>query len=142
LTAEHHATDCASLVRRGTHAIEVVGRRGIRARVPCGDYLDFHKGRPGERRWKGRDHWHHNGDNKHLKPGDEVSDPPEACKEEPNVSNPEPGGDGDEINDSDDVDDIKRILQEDSGLPGFPILPWPGPIPVPVPGPIWIPGFP
>jgi hypothetical protein len=94
------------------------------------------------RRWKGRDHCHHNGDNKHLKPGDDVPDPPEACKEEPNVSKPEPGGDGDEVNDSDDVDDVKRILQEDSGLPGFPILPWPGPIPMPVPGPIWIPVFP
>jgi hypothetical protein len=58
------------------------------------------------------------------------------------VSKPEPGGDGDEVNDSDDVDDIKRILQEDSGLPGFPILPWLGPIPMPVPGPIWIPVFP
>jgi RHS repeat-associated protein len=35
------------------------------------DVLDFHKGRPGMPGWRGKDHWHHNGEDKHLKPGDE-----------------------------------------------------------------------
>jgi len=25
--------------------------------------------------WRGKDHWHHNGDKKHLSPGDEIDDP-------------------------------------------------------------------
>ena len=29
---------------------------GDRYRHPNGDYVDFHKGRPGERGWKGKDH--------------------------------------------------------------------------------------
>lgn len=35
------------------------------------DYVDFHKGRPGMPGWRGKDHWHVNGDGKHWKPGDE-----------------------------------------------------------------------
>lgn len=42
---------------------------------PNGDSLEFHKGRQGEGKWKQKDHWHHNGDKKHLEPGDEVPDP-------------------------------------------------------------------
>ncbi len=43
------------------------------------DVLDFHKGRPGMPGWRGKDHWHHNGEDKHLKPGEECptsDDPP------------------------------------------------------------------
>lgn len=36
-----------------------------------GDVLDFHKGRPGLPGWRGKDHWHHNGGDKHLAPGDQ-----------------------------------------------------------------------
>ncbi|MEO6276582.1 RHS repeat-associated core domain-containing protein [Roseateles sp.] len=36
-----------------------------------GDVLDFHKGRPGFPGWRGKDHWHHNGGDKHLAPGDQ-----------------------------------------------------------------------
>ena len=45
---------------------------GERWRNPDGDYLDFHRGRPGQRGWRGRNHWHHNGCPQHLEPGDEV----------------------------------------------------------------------
>jgi len=48
---------------------------GERWRHPDGDYLDYHKGRPGEPGWKGKDHWHHNGKKKHLPPGEEIPDP-------------------------------------------------------------------
>jgi RHS repeat-associated protein len=45
---------------------------GSRWRNPNGDQLDFDKGRPGQPGWRGRDHWHLNDCDKHLKPGDEV----------------------------------------------------------------------
>jgi len=51
---------------------------GERWRHPGGDYVDFHKGRPGMPGWRGKDHWHHNGSKKHLEPDSEVPDPPEA----------------------------------------------------------------
>ncbi|MFV3409683.1 RHS repeat domain-containing protein [Bdellovibrio bacteriovorus] len=42
-------------------------------------FLDFHKGRPGQKGWKGKDHWHDSkGGEKcpeHLAPGDEIPDP-------------------------------------------------------------------
>jgi RHS repeat-associated protein len=69
---------------------------GIRVRHPSGDYLDFHKGRPEENRWRGEDHWHHNGDKDHLRPGEEVPDPPPECNdpqltgEDPLEPNPKP----------------------------------------------------
>jgi RHS repeat-associated protein len=51
---------------------------GKRFRNPRGDVLDFHEGRPGEKGFKGKDHWHHRPDGKggkeHLKPGDEIPD--------------------------------------------------------------------
>ncbi len=34
--------------------------------------LDFHRGRSGAKGWKGKDHWHHNGGDEHLKPGDVI----------------------------------------------------------------------
>jgi RHS repeat-associated protein len=58
---------------------------GERWRHPSGDSLDWHKGRPGMPGWRGKDHWHHNGGNKHLPPGAEVPDPPEdgeSCGDE------------------------------------------------------------
>jgi hypothetical protein len=52
---------------------------GSRWRHPSGEYLDFHRGRPGERGERGRDHWHHNGEDEHLVPGkDEIPDPPQV----------------------------------------------------------------
>lgn len=48
---------------------------GRRYRHPNGDVLDYHKGRPDQPRWRGRDHWHHNGGEDHLRPGDEIPDP-------------------------------------------------------------------
>ena len=35
------------------------------------DYLDFHRGRPNETGWRKRDHWHHNGEKRHLRPGED-----------------------------------------------------------------------
>jgi RHS repeat-associated protein len=43
---------------------------GERFRNPAGDFLDFHRGRPGFPGWRGKDHWHHNGEEEHLVPGD------------------------------------------------------------------------
>lgn len=52
-----------------------------------GNGLEWHKGKPGEDDWEGRDHWHRvlkdrrgrwQKDNRHYKPGDEV---PEPCTE-------------------------------------------------------------
>ena len=43
------------------------------------DVFDFHKGRPGMPGWRGKDHWHHNGGDDHLEPGDQCptsDDPP------------------------------------------------------------------
>jgi RHS repeat-associated protein len=49
---------------------------GERWRAPNDkDYVDFHRGRDGEKGWKGRDHWHWNGKNQHYAPGDEIPDP-------------------------------------------------------------------
>jgi RHS repeat-associated protein len=45
---------------------------GERWRNPDGDYLDFHRGRPGKPKWGGRDHWHFDGCPDHLAPGDAV----------------------------------------------------------------------
>ena len=43
----------------------------------CDRLLDWHPGREGEKGWKGKDHWHYNGDRKHWRPGDEIPDPPD-----------------------------------------------------------------
>jgi uncharacterized protein RhaS with RHS repeats len=56
---------------------------GERWRGPGGDYVDWHKGRPGIPGWRGKDHWHHNGGKEHLPPGAEILDPP-ACGDECN----------------------------------------------------------
>lgn len=37
-----------------------------------GDKLDWHKGIPGEKGWKGKDRWHWNEHDWHFKPGDTV----------------------------------------------------------------------
>lgn len=64
---------------------------GQRFRGPDDEVLDFHKGREGERGWKGKDHWHHNEGEEHLKPGDEIPDP--VCP----VPEPEPEPDPSEM---------------------------------------------
>ena len=60
---------------------------GSRFRDPSGNYLDFHKGRPGETGWKGEDHWHYDGCKKHLSPGDEVPDAVPAPEPTPDSEN-------------------------------------------------------
>jgi RHS repeat-associated protein len=52
---------------------------GQRWRHPGGDYVDFHKGRPGLPGNRGKDHWHHNGKRKHYFPGDEIDIAPVSC---------------------------------------------------------------
>jgi hypothetical protein len=37
-----------------------------------GDKLDWHNGKPGEKGWKGKDHWHWNEHDWHFEPGDTV----------------------------------------------------------------------
>jgi RHS repeat-associated protein len=55
---------------------------GGRYRHPDGDFLDFHKGKPGRPGWGGKDHWHRNGGKEHLPPGTEVPDPEaEECND-------------------------------------------------------------
>jgi len=60
---------------------------GERYRHPSGDSVDFHRGRPGAPGWRGKDHWHHNGGEEHLKPGDEVPDPQSAPPADDSQSN-------------------------------------------------------
>jgi RHS repeat-associated protein len=43
-----------------------------RYKNPNGDKLDWHKGKPGEKGWQGKDHWHWNEHDWHFKPGDTV----------------------------------------------------------------------
>ncbi|MGP0021764.1 MAG: DUF4157 domain-containing protein [Streptosporangiaceae bacterium] len=71
---------------------------GSRWRHPDGDYLDFHKGRPGKPGWRGKDHWHHNGEDEHLEPGDEIPQPtpvsaPPAPDKEPEDASDSPSED-------------------------------------------------
>jgi RHS repeat-associated protein len=102
---------------------------GTRYRHPNGDYLDFHKGRPGERGWKGRDHYHRNGDDKHLKPGTDVPDPAQTmCIDTSDAPNVE--------DDPDSWQDLIDELLDDMPLYAYPIgesglpeLPEPGMFP-------------
>jgi hypothetical protein len=84
--------DPTGLPPEWTHDPTHLDPNGTRWRHPNGDYLDFHKGRPGQRGFRGRDHWHHNGEDEHLIPGeDEIGEP------EP-VSRPaEPGKERDPV---------------------------------------------
>lgn len=71
---------------------------GSRWRHPDGEYLDFHKGRPGKPGWRGKDHWHHNGEDEHREPGDEIPEPtpvsaPPVPDKEPEDASDSPGGD-------------------------------------------------
>lgn len=78
---------------------------GTRYRNPCGEYLDFHRGRPGLPGWRGKDHWHWNGEKDHLSPGDDVPDSPPSPSPAP------------------------------APTPGPSPAPTPGPSPAPTPGP-------
>jgi hypothetical protein len=40
---------------------------GERWREPGGTYVDWHRGRPRLPGWRGKDHWHHNGGEEHLR---------------------------------------------------------------------------
>jgi RHS repeat-associated protein len=51
---------------------------GERWRHPSGDFLDFHRGRPGMPGNRGKDHWHHKDDAEHLPPGSDVPDSSES----------------------------------------------------------------
>lgn len=45
---------------------------GERWRSPSGnDYTDWHPGKEGKPGWRGKDHWHWNGEDRHYIPGDE-----------------------------------------------------------------------
>ncbi|WP_238135610.1 RHS repeat-associated core domain-containing protein [Xanthomonas fragariae] len=61
------------------------------------DVLDFHRGRAGKPGWRGKDHWHHNGGDKHYSPGDEC-----------------PTLDQDNLEDKDFIDEMSEI----TGLTG------------------------
>jgi uncharacterized protein RhaS with RHS repeats len=56
---------------------------GERWRHPSGDTVDWASGRPSLPGWRGKDHWHHNNGDDHLRPDDEVPDPKASC-ESPN----------------------------------------------------------
>jgi RHS repeat-associated protein len=58
---------------------------GQRFRHPNGDFLDFHPKNPNKspKTHGGNDHWHHNGDKKHLYPEDEIELKPDVCEEAP-----------------------------------------------------------
>lgn len=105
---------------------------GSRWRHPSGDYLDFKKGRPGLPGWRGKDHWHHNGGEKHLKLGTDIPDPAPSCKDQ-NQSDPAADEDGDNGGPPPDT-----LFDMPDWIP-LPIFPFPGvplPEPFPVPYPV------
>jgi len=104
---------------------------GSRWRHPSGDYLDFNKGRPGETGWKAKDHWHHKGGEKHLKPGTDVPDPAPSCKDQ-NQSDPAADEDGDNGGPPPDT-----LFDMPDWIP-IPIFPFPG-VPLPAPFPVPLP---
>jgi RHS repeat-associated protein len=59
---------------------------GERYKNPDGDVLDFHRGRPGQPGWRGKDHWHHNKNKDHLPPDTDIPDPEQ-------VDDPDDNGD-------------------------------------------------
>jgi hypothetical protein len=64
---------------------------GERYRDPTGRPLDWHLGRPGERGWGGKDHWHdpNNFGKKHLPPGTEIPDA-QRLPQQPQPQSPNP----------------------------------------------------
>jgi RHS repeat-associated protein len=120
---------------------------GSRWRHPSGDVLDFHKGRPGMLGERGRDHWHHNGSKRHLKPGSEVSDPAAECAEG-NSSVDDPSDEAGEAGDPTDGNDYYRDPLDEwldaIGHGWIPIFPMPAPIPgmpLPFPGRFPVPTY-
>lgn len=105
---------------------------GTRYRHGSGDYLDFHRGREGMPGWRGRDHWHRNGDDEHLRPGDNIPDPPELCRD-----SPEPPPFTEPYN---PIQDMVDQFIRDIGLPLLPLFPWPAPSPAPAFSPAFQPG--
>jgi hypothetical protein len=84
---------------------------GSRWRHPNGDYLDFHQGRPGKPGWRGKDHWHHNGGDEHLVPGeDEIPEP------EPVSAAPKPDRTPDDVAERLVEDAPGEKAHEDPGL--------------------------
>jgi RHS repeat-associated protein len=104
-----------------------------RYRHPSGDILEFDKAQPGEppNRWSGRDHWHHNGEKKHRRPGTEVPDPQPVC-DAPKAGSPTREGDPSE-------NPSERRPEYDDLVPILPILPIPSPFPGRAPLPVFIP---
>lgn len=90
---------------------------GTRWRHPSGDYLDFHKAQPGKPGWRGKDHWHHNGEKPHLKPGTDVPDPEEISREAVQ-------SDG-VVQDADEPESMKRMpmRRHDASTPANPWRP-------------------
>jgi hypothetical protein len=102
---------------------------GSRWRHPSGDYLDFHKGRPGKPGWRGKDHWHHNGDDEHLEPGvdeipepEPVSGPPRPDKTPADAAEPEPSA-GEDTGEARGTDgDFMKRMAEITGLTGTALI--------------------
>jgi RHS repeat-associated protein len=103
---------------------------GIRFRHPSGDVLDWHPGRQGQPGWRGKDHWHHNGSDRHYSPGEDVPDPAPIC-EQSLESAPDP---------SDEPEPADRMPDpEDLPFPESPMWPMPFPAPFPAPEPFTLP---
>jgi hypothetical protein len=112
-------------VRDPTH----LDPNGSRWRHPSGEYLDFHNGRPGAPGWRGKDHWHHNGEDEHLKPGDEIREPPAVSAPPLPENEPEDATDAEEVegagkgaNDPDEArkyEEKAKELETETGDPDF-----------------------
>ncbi|HJQ40382.1 MAG TPA: RHS repeat-associated core domain-containing protein [Thermoanaerobaculia bacterium] len=76
--AEKLPTDPGGLPDRWTRDPSHTNPHGDLFRDPEGNVLEWHKGRPGEKGWKKRDHWHYRpggkGGDDHLRPGTEIPD--------------------------------------------------------------------
>jgi hypothetical protein len=94
---------------------------GERYRSPTGDYIDFHRGRPGQPGWRGKDHWHHNGGDEHLRPGDEIPTPGDARPNpEPKPQPPDtPKADPSRMSDN---SNFWRRMEQITGLTGVALI--------------------
>ena len=104
---------------------------GQRFRHPSGRYLDWHPGTEGKPGWRGMDHWHDTGGDKHLPPGTDIPAPETKLPPESNpksvptqIPGNEPGG----------------TTAPTQPNPWIPFWAWPA-VPKTTPPPMPIPGF-